>query len=157
MRHRLFVALAAASLLTTSCSSEPEAATPTTGPPITEASAAIDDQSEELPNPDEIEIGGTWLAATAQRTPVNTEAKRLLLGHAFDAYGVQRVAICTDARNERSRTAILRIGATFEGVLRRHRPRAGTDPVELRDRAMYSVIADEWPSVRARLDERLAR
>lgn len=107
--------------------------------------------------PDEIEIGGTWLATTAQRTPINTEAKLLLLDHAFEVFGVQRVAICTDARNEQSRTAIARLGATFEGVLRRHRPRAGTDPVELRDSAMYSVVVDEWPEVRAGLEARLAR
>lgn len=106
--------------------------------------------------PDEIEIGGTWLAADAQRTPINTEAKLLLLAHAFDTYGVQRVAICTDARNQRSRDAILRIGAVFEGILRRHRYRAGTDPIELRDSAMYSVIVDEWPDVRSRLEARLA-
>ncbi len=66
--------------------------------------------------PAEVEIGGTWLAASAQRTPLNTEAKLLLLRHAFDVYGVARVAICTDARNERSRTAIARIG----GDVRRH-------------------------------------
>lgn len=107
--------------------------------------------------PDEIEIGGTWLSATAQRTPINTEAKLLLFDHAFDTFGVQRVAICTDALNERSRIAIERLGATFEGVLRRHRPRAGTDPVELRDSAMYSVIADDWPDVRAGLEARLDR
>ncbi len=107
--------------------------------------------------PDEIEIGGTWLATTAQRTPINTEAKLLLLGHAFDVFGVQRVAICTDARNEQSRTAIARLGATFEGVLRRHRPRAGTDPVELRDSAMYSIVVDEWPEVRDGLRARLDR
>ena len=107
--------------------------------------------------PDEIEIGGTWLAATAQRTPINTEAKLLLLGYAFEQLGVQRVAICTDARNQRSRVAIERIGATFEGVLRRHRPRAGTDPIELRDSAMFSVIAPEWSAVRAHLLKRLGR
>ena len=102
-------------------------------------------------DPDEIEIGGTWLAATAQRTPINTEAKLLLLDHAFETIGVERVAICTDARNERSRIAIERIGATFEGVLRKHRPRAGTDPLELRDSAMFSVVREEWPRVRAHL------
>ncbi len=105
--------------------------------------------------PAELEIGGTWLAASAQRTPINTEAKLLLLGNAFDEWHVERVAICTDVRNSRSRTAIERIGATFEGVLRRHRgsyvPGEGA-----RDSAMYSVIADEWPAVRAGLVERLS-
>jgi RimJ/RimL family protein N-acetyltransferase len=63
--------------------------------------------------PDEIEIGGTWLAKSAQRTSVNTEAKLLLMTHAFDTWGVQRVAICTDERNEQSRRAIERIGGVF--------------------------------------------
>ncbi len=71
--------------------------------------------------PDEVEVGGTWLAASVQRTPLNTEAKLLLLGHAFEMWGVHRVALATDARNERSRAAIERIGARFEGVLRNHR------------------------------------
>jgi RimJ/RimL family protein N-acetyltransferase len=105
--------------------------------------------------PAEVEIGGTWLAASAQRTPLNTEAKLLLLRHAFDVYGVARVAICTDARNERSRTAIARIGATFEGILRSHR--ASYVPGEgARDSAMYSVIAPEWPNVEQLLTARLA-
>ena len=71
--------------------------------------------------PAEVEIGGTWLAASAQRTPINTEAKLLLLGNAFDDWNVHRVVICTDSRNTQSRTAILRIGAQFEGILRSHR------------------------------------
>jgi RimJ/RimL family protein N-acetyltransferase len=103
---------------------------------------------------DELEIGGTWLAASAQRTPINTEAKLLLLRHAFDEWHVARVAVCTDARNTRSRTAIERIGATFEGILRRHRASyvAGEGA---RDSAMYSVIAPEWPAVEAGLVARL--
>jgi RimJ/RimL family protein N-acetyltransferase len=113
--------------------------------------------SREMPV--EVEVGGTWLAAAAQRTPINTEAKLLLLRHAFDVWRVGRVAICTDARNERSRIAIERIGATFEGVLRRHRPSTGhlTTPDTLRNSAMYSIIADEWPRVRDLLQARLAR
>jgi N-acetyltransferase len=106
--------------------------------------------------PDEIEVGGTWLSAPAQRTPINTEAKLLLLGYAFDALDVWRVAICTDAANERSRVAIERIGATFEGILRHHRVRYNTDPVEPRDSAMYSVTDSDWPDVRAGLERRLA-
>lgn len=101
--------------------------------------------------PDEVEIGGTWLAASAQRSPVNTEAKLLLLTDAFERLGVWRVAICTDADNRRSRDAIERIGATFEGVLRQHRPRYNTDPMEPRDSALYSVTDGEWPAVRDRL------
>ena len=106
--------------------------------------------------PDEVEIGGTWLAADAQRSAVNTEAKLLLLGHAFDVWGAQRVAICTDARNDRSRRAIERLGATFEGVMRRHRrsTRAGEDGL-LRDTATYSITSDDWPAVRVSLTSRL--
>lgn len=105
--------------------------------------------------PDEIEIGGTWLAATAQRTAVNTEAKLLLLGHAFEVLGVWRVAICTDARNQRSSDAILRLGATFEGVLRNHRVRYDTADPAPRDSALYSITVDEWPDVRRGLEQRL--
>jgi RimJ/RimL family protein N-acetyltransferase len=104
----------------------------------------------------EVEVGGTWLAASAQRTPINTEAKLLMFEHAFEVLGVHRVAVCTDVRNARSRTAILRIGATFEGVLRSHRgsyvPGEGA-----RDSAMYSVIAGEWPDVKTLLLARLGR
>jgi RimJ/RimL family protein N-acetyltransferase len=109
------------------------------------------------PFPDEVEIGGTWLAASVQRTAVNTEAKFMLLSHAFEVWAVQRVAICTDARNARSRTAIARIGASFEGVLRSHRPSyvAGEERV-LRDTAVYSVVGSEWPEVKAGLERRLA-
>lgn len=106
--------------------------------------------------PDEVEIGGTWLAASAQRTAINSEAKLLLLSHAFETWRVQRVAICTDARNDQSRRAIERLGATFEGVLRRHRrsTRAG-EQTELRDTATYSVTLDDWPTVRGALLDRL--
>jgi N-acetyltransferase len=108
------------------------------------------------PEPEEVEIGGTWLGAAAQRTPINTEAKRLLLAYAFETLGVWRVAICTDARNERSRRAIERTGATFEGILRHHRMRYNTDPPAPRDSAMYSITDDEWPAVRDGLDAKLA-
>jgi N-acetyltransferase len=103
--------------------------------------------------PVEVEIGGTWLATDAQRSAINSEAKLLLLGHAFDVWGVARVAICTDARNERSRRAIERLGATFEGVLRNHRAAAGSEsvPGASRDTAAYSIIPAEWPEVRERL------
>ncbi len=106
--------------------------------------------------PDEIEIGGTWLSAAAQRTAVNTEAKLLLLTHAFEQLGVWRVALCTDERNQRSRDAILRIGATFEGILRQHRLRADNDEPVARNSAMYSIVDGEWHGVRAGLLARLA-
>lgn len=106
-------------------------------------------------DPDEVEIGGTWLSATAQRTGVNTEAKRLLLGYAFDELDVWRVAICTDADNVRSRNAIERIGATFEGVLRNHRMKYNTPTPQARDTAVYSIVRDEWPLVRSALDTKL--
>ena len=107
--------------------------------------------------PSEVEIGGTWLAASAQRTPINTEAKYLLLSNAFDTWNVHRVAICTDLRNTQSQTAILRIGASFEGVLRSHRGSyaPGEENVVARDSAMYSVIRSEWPAVKAALEGRL--
>lgn len=109
------------------------------------------------PFPDEVEVGGTWLSASAQRTPVNTEAKLLLFAHAFDHWHVQRVQLCTDARNERSRAAIARVGATFEGVLRRHRfSHAPGEEGQPRDTAVYSIVAAEWPDVRDLLHARLA-
>jgi N-acetyltransferase len=101
---------------------------------------------------DSIEIGATWLAASAQRTIVNTEAKLLMLTHAFEVYGVQRVVLNTDARNERSRAAIARIGATFEGVLRGFRYGVEGTP---RDTATFAIPAGDWPEVRARLVARL--
>jgi N-acetyltransferase len=109
------------------------------------------------PLPDEVEIGGTWLAASSQRTAINTEAKYLLLGNAFDNWNVHRVSICTDVRNTQSRTAILRIGATFEGILRSHRGSyaAGEENAVARDSAMYSVIRSEWPIVKQGLESRL--
>ena len=107
--------------------------------------------------PAEVEIGGTWLAADAQRSPINTEAKSLLLAHAFDEWHVFRVAVCTDAANQPSRDAIERIGAKFEGVLRRHRPSMGHfgTPGEARDSAMFSITDHEWPEIRDGLERRL--
>lgn len=105
-------------------------------------------------NPVEVEIGGTWVARSAQRTALNTEAKLLLLGHAFDVMGVHRVAVCTDVRNGRSRAAIERLGARFEGVLRNHR-RSSVAGEGARDSAMYSIIAAEWPLTRVALEAHL--
>jgi len=103
--------------------------------------------------PDTCEIGHTWLAASAIRTAVNTEMKRLMLGHAFEVWQVRSVCLHTDVRNERSRRAIERIGARFEGVLRAHRLATDLAP---RDSARYSITAPEWPEVRRRLDGMLA-
>ena len=106
--------------------------------------------------PDAVEIGGTFLTATAQRTPANTEAKLLMLTHAFDVWGVRRVDLKTDERNERSRRAIERIGGRFEGVLRNWQA-AQVDGEEglTRNSAMYSILLSEWPEVRVRLEDRL--
>jgi hypothetical protein len=108
--------------------------------------------SGELPSV--AEIGWTWLAASAQRTAVNTEAKLLLLGHAFDAWAALRVCLKTDARNARSRTAIERLGARFEGIRRAH---VLASDGTARDSAYYSIVRAEWPVVRATLIARLTR
>jgi RimJ/RimL family protein N-acetyltransferase len=97
---------------------------------------------------DAVEIGSTWLAPEAQRTAINTHAKLLMLTHAFEAWAVRRVMLKTDARNVRSRTAIERIGARFDGVLRAHMP--GFDGA-VRDTAYYSILASEWPAVKTLL------
>jgi N-acetyltransferase len=110
------------------------------------------------PEPDEVEIGGTWLAADVQRTAINTEAKLLLLTHAFDVWHVDRVALATDERNERSRTAIARLGAVLEGILRNHRPsKVPGEEGRPRNTALFSITADEWPAVRGSLSDRLGR
>ena len=101
-----------------------------------------------------LEIGWTWIAPSHQRTAVNTEAKRMLLAHAFEELGALRVQLKTDDRNERSQRAIERLGARREGVLRAHMVRPDGS---VRDTVMYSIVAAQWPEVRARLDERLAR
>ena len=99
-------------------------------------------------------IGYTWLAKSAQRTPINTEAKLLLLIHAFETWNCVRVELITDVRNEQSRAAILRIGAQQEGILRKH---ITLPSGRVRDSVIFSIIDDEWPEVKARLLERLAR
>ena len=101
-----------------------------------------------------VEIGSTWLAPSAQRGPVNTEAKRLMMGHAFEVWRCAAVEFRTHRLNAQSRRAIERLGAQLDGILRAHmRLPNGT----LRDTAVYSVTAAEWPSVRAHLDWQLAR
>lgn len=100
------------------------------------------------------EIGWTFYDAAVQGTAVNTDVKRCLFAHAFDTWDLLRVELKADARNERSRRAMAAVGATYEGTLRQHmRTANGTQ----RDSVYYSVIASEWRSVRAHLDERLAR
>jgi len=104
-----------------------------------------------------VEIGATWLAAAAQGTAANPAAKRLLLRYAFEAWGVERVDIKTDARNARARASILALGARLEGVLRSWQPSAvAGEEGRPRDTAMYSVLRAEWPEVEARLAARIA-
>lgn len=100
-----------------------------------------------------VEIGWTWLTPSMWRTGANVEAKLLMLEHAFERLGCMRVEFKTDARNERSRTALAALGAQFEGILRKHMLMPG---VGVRDSAYYSVIEEEWPQVRANLERRLA-
>jgi RimJ/RimL family protein N-acetyltransferase len=103
--------------------------------------------------PDAVEIGSTWLAASAQRTRCNSEAKLLMLRHAFERWQVHSVSFKTDERNDRSRRAIERLGARFDGILRANKPAAdGT----VRNSATYSIVASEWPAIRAGLEQRLA-
>jgi RimJ/RimL family protein N-acetyltransferase len=104
--------------------------------------------------PDSVEIGYTWLAASAQHTSCNTEAKYLLLAHAFETWAVHGVSFRTDERNQRSRAAIERLGAVFEGIRRAHMP--GVDGT-VRSSAFYSIVAAEWPAVKERLLSRLNR
>ncbi len=101
-----------------------------------------------------VEIGSTWIAPAWQRTPVNTEAKYLMLRHAFEVWGCIRVELKTDALNQKSRTAILRIGAKEEGTLRRH---LLTWTGRVRDTVYFSILDSEWPEVKVKLESRLAR
>jgi RimJ/RimL family protein N-acetyltransferase len=95
-----------------------------------------------------LEIGWTWLTPSRQRTAANTEAKLLLLTHAFETLGAVRVEFKTDALNARSRAALLRIGATEEGVFRKHMQ---TGSGRVRDSVYFSIVDDEWPDRKARL------
>jgi RimJ/RimL family protein N-acetyltransferase len=98
------------------------------------------------------EIGWTWIAPRWQRTAVNTEAKMLMLTHAFEVWNCIRVEFKTDALNERSRDAILRIGARQEGILRNHMV---TDSGRFRDSVYFSIIESEWPAVKSALQNKL--
>jgi RimJ/RimL family protein N-acetyltransferase len=100
------------------------------------------------------EIGWTWVMRSWQRTPVNTEAKYLMLKHAFETLGCIRVEFKTDSLNEQSRRALLRIGAKEEGVLRNHMI---THSGRIRHSVYYSIVDSEWPAVKAKLEEKLAR
>jgi RimJ/RimL family protein N-acetyltransferase len=102
---------------------------------------------------DGVEIGWTWLTPSAWRTGANVEAKLLMLGFAFEQLGCMRVELKTDARNERSRGAMEALPAKFEGIFRKHMLMPVTG---VRDSAYFSVIDDEWPSVRKNLEQRLA-
>jgi N-acetyltransferase len=99
-------------------------------------------------NPDACEIGYSWLTSSAIRTGANTEAKLLMLTYAFETWQVLRVCFHTDARNQRSRAALERIGAKFEGILRAHRMAAD---FIARDSARFSIVAKEWPEVKQKL------
>lgn len=99
-----------------------------------------------------VEIGSTWIAPAWQRTAVNTEAKYLMLRNAFESWGCIRVELKTDALNQKSRKAILRIGAKEEGTLRRH---VITWTGRVRDSVYFSVLDHEWPEVKAKLEARL--
>ena len=98
-----------------------------------------------------VEIGWTWLRPSAHGTGVNVEAKMLLLGHAFEEHGMQRVEFKTDARNERTRGSLLALGAQFEGIARKHMML----PTGPRDSAWYAITENDWPGVKARLLRRL--
>ena len=99
-----------------------------------------------------VEVGSTWIAPPWQRTVVNTEAKYLMLCHAFETWNCLRVELKTDALNQRSRQAILRLGAKEEGVLRKHML---TWNGRQRDSVYFSILDTEWPEVKARLEARL--
>jgi RimJ/RimL family protein N-acetyltransferase len=107
-----------------------------------------------VPEHRRLEIGWTWVATAFQRTGANREAKLLQLTHAFETLGANRVEFKTHSRNERSRAALAGIGATFEGILRSHMVMPDGS---LRDSAYFSVIAEEWPAVKAGLEASLAR
>ncbi len=104
--------------------------------------------------PDVVDIGFTFLAESAQRTPINTEAKLLMMTHAFEVWRVHRVALQTDVRNKRSWAAIERIGGQLDGIMRADRP--GADDT-VRTSARFSIVAEEWPAVKQRLMTRLAQ
>jgi RimJ/RimL family protein N-acetyltransferase len=122
---------------------------PLVWPPVT----GVPDGDPLTAVPDAVEIGNTWISSEARGTGVNTEAKYLMLRHAFETWGVRRVSMRADARNARSCVAIERLGATCEGVRRAHS--RGLDGV-VRDTAFYSVLDEEWSAVRGMIELRMA-
>ncbi len=114
----------------------------------------VGSELQRIDQPDSVEIGATWLSASAQRTRCNTEAKYLMLVHAFEVWRVHRVALKTDERNMRSRQAIERLGARFEGIRRADMPaQDGT----VRSSAYYSIVPAEWPAIREKLEAALQK
>jgi N-acetyltransferase len=101
-----------------------------------------------------VEIGSTWIVPAWQRTAVNTEAKYLMLRHAFEHWGCFRVELKTDALNQQSRTAILRLGAKEEGIFRKH---VVTWNGRVRDSVYFSILDTEWPEIKSNLSERCQR
>jgi N-acetyltransferase len=108
---------------------------------------------DPIPRHRRVEIGSTWYTPDVWGTPVNPECKLLLLAHAFDVLGVNRVSFCTDVRNTRSQAAIAKLGAVKEGVMRSHMVTQGG---RIRDSVLYSIVLEDWPEVKARLTTRLA-
>jgi RimJ/RimL family protein N-acetyltransferase len=108
---------------------------------------------ELLPHHRRVEIGSTWYAPATWGTQVNPECKLLLLAHAFEALGMNRVSFCTDARNLRSQAAIEKLGAVKEGIMRSHMITQGG---RIRDTVLYAIVSGDWPMVKARLTGRLA-
>ena len=108
---------------------------------------------DPVPRHRRVEIGSTWYTPDVWGTRVNPECKLLLLAHAFDVLGMNRVALCTDARNARSQAAIEKLGAVKEGILRSHMVTQGG---RVRDSVLYSIVIKDWPQVKARLAARLA-
>ena len=108
---------------------------------------------DPVPRHRRVEIGSTWYVPAVWGTRVNPECKLLLLAHAFDVLGMNRVSLCTDVRNTRSQAAIEKLGAVKEGVLRAHMITQGD---RIRDSVLYSIVRADWPEVKARLSARLA-
>jgi RimJ/RimL family protein N-acetyltransferase len=123
-------------------------------PPVTASNRVVGTTRfyEIRPHDRAVAIGYTWLSKSAQRTAVNTESKLLMLAHAFENWCCNRVELITDVLNQQSRAAILRLGAKEEGVLRKH---LILPSGRIRDSVIFSIIAEEWPEVRTRLEGKL--
>jgi RimJ/RimL family protein N-acetyltransferase len=108
---------------------------------------------DPVPRHRRVEIGATWYSPDVWGTRINPECKLLLLAHAFDVLGMNRVSLCTDVRNTRSQAAIEKLGALKEGILRAHMITQGG---RIRDSVLYGIVVGDWPEVKARLTARLA-